>query len=126
MKRFRKVYLEISNRCNLNCSFCPGTKRVAGAMSRERFRVALERLKPWTDYLYFHLMGEPLCHPELEAFLAAEGTEVYRSNRYQSSYALQRQEDGSLTVVWFESEADIAAKMELCRLLGVKTVYILQ
>jgi len=73
MKRFRKVYLEISNRCNLNCSFCPGTKRVAGAMSRERFRVALERLKPWTDYLYFHLMGEPLCHPELEAFLAMAG-----------------------------------------------------
>lgn len=73
MKRFRKVYLEISNRCNLNCSFCPGTKRPAGAMSRDRFALALDRLRPWTDYLYFHLMGEPLCHPELEYFLALAG-----------------------------------------------------
>lgn len=73
MKRFRKVYLEISNRCNLSCSFCPGTKRPAGAMDGEHVRLALERLKPWTDYLYFHLMGEPLCHPELERFLHLAG-----------------------------------------------------
>jgi len=73
MKRFRKVYLEISNRCNLSCSFCPGTGRPAGAMDQEHFRLALERLKPWTDYLYFHLMGEPLCHPELESFLGLAG-----------------------------------------------------
>lgn len=73
MKRFRKVYLEISNRCNLHCSFCPGTKRPAGAMDRAHFHLALERLKPWTDYLYFHLMGEPLCHPELGLFLDMAG-----------------------------------------------------
>ena len=78
MKRFRKVYLEISNRCNLNCSFCPGTKRPAGAMSRETFRLALERLRPWTDYLYFHLMGEPLCHPELAWFLDLAGQMGFR------------------------------------------------
>lgn len=73
MKRFRKVYLELSNICNLNCSFCPGTKRPAGAMDRDRFLLALDRLKPYTDYLYFHLMGEPLCHPELERFLELAG-----------------------------------------------------
>lgn len=73
MKRFRKVYLEISNRCNLNCSFCPGTKRPAGGLDRERFAFLLARLKPWTDFLYFHLMGEPLCHPELEEFLRLAG-----------------------------------------------------
>lgn len=25
MKRLRKIYLEISNVCNLHCTFCPGT-----------------------------------------------------------------------------------------------------
>ena len=69
MKRFRKVYVEISNICNLKCSFCPGTKRPKRAMTEEEFRTILPKLQPWTDYLYFHLMGEPLCHPKLYTFL---------------------------------------------------------
>lgn len=73
MKRFRKIYLEISNLCNLRCAFCPGTKRAPKAMSPEEFSQLLPKLRPWTDYLYFHLMGEPLCHPHLETFLALAG-----------------------------------------------------
>ena len=69
MKRFRKIYLEISNICNLNCAFCPGTTRPLHAMNEAEFSIALHKLRPWTDYLYFHLMGEPLCHPQLERFL---------------------------------------------------------
>ena len=73
MKRFNKIYLEISNRCNLHCAFCPGTKRTPHTMNREEFTSLLPKLRPWTDYLYFHLMGEPLCHPQLEEFLALAG-----------------------------------------------------
>lgn len=69
MKKFRKVYLEISNVCNLRCSFCPGTKRVPQVMDEATFTTLAARLRPWTDFLYFHLMGEPLCHPLLERFL---------------------------------------------------------
>ena len=69
MKRFYKIYLEISNVCNLSCKFCPGTSRVPRVMSEREFAFLLPRLAPYTDYLYFHLMGEPLCHPSLEAFL---------------------------------------------------------
>ena len=71
MKRFQKVYLEISNICNLSCQFCPGTKRAPKAMTQAELAVLLSKLQPWTDYLYFHLMGEPLCHPQLETFLQA-------------------------------------------------------
>ena len=67
--RFRKVYLEISNICNLSCSFCPGTSRLKRAMTEEDLKILLSKLRPYTDYLYFHLMGEPLCHPKLDAFL---------------------------------------------------------
>lgn len=69
MKRFRKIYLEISNICNLKCHFCPGTKRPLRRMSEEQMAKILPKLFPYTDYLYFHLMGEPLGHPELKRFL---------------------------------------------------------
>jgi len=69
MKRFQKVYLEISNICNLNCQFCPGTRRKPAVMTEEELSILLPKLRPWTDYLYFHLMGEPLCHPKLSTFL---------------------------------------------------------
>ena len=67
--RFRKVYVEISNLCNLNCAFCPGTKRQKRAMTEDEFTCLLPRLRPHTEFLYFHLMGEPLCHPKLGRFL---------------------------------------------------------
>ena len=67
--RFRKIYVEISNLCNLKCNFCPGTKRPGRRMSVKEFEMLLPKLRPYTDFLYFHLMGEPLCHPHLKTFL---------------------------------------------------------
>lgn len=66
---YRRVYVEITNICNMNCSFCHGTKREPRRMSLEEFRVILGKLKPHTEYVYYHLMGEPLTHPELGLFL---------------------------------------------------------
>ncbi len=78
MKRFRKVYLEISNICNLHCSFCPGTKRPPKAMTEEEFTRLLSKLRPYSDFLYFHLMGEPLCHPQLSRFLELAGGQGFK------------------------------------------------
>ncbi len=38
-------------------------------MSLETFRNALGQIKPYTDYIYFHVKGEPLLHPGLDEFL---------------------------------------------------------
>lgn len=78
MKRFRKIYVEISNKCNLSCAFCPGTRRGSLAMSEERFAWLLPRLRPYTDYLYFHILGEPLCHPKLGRFLELAQTQGFK------------------------------------------------
>lgn len=69
MKRFKKIYIEISNICNLSCSFCPGTKRPPKMMSVNEFKTAVKQAVPFTDYVYFHLLGEPLLHPNLKDFL---------------------------------------------------------
>lgn len=77
-KRLKKAYVEIGNICNLSCSFCPGTKREKRFMTADEFRIAADRLREYTDYLYFHLMGEPLMHPELDTLLSIAGDMGYK------------------------------------------------
>ena len=67
--RFSRCYLEITNRCNLSCSFCPKTNRAPRTLTKEEFRLLAGKLRPYTDYLYLHVMGEPLLHPELPELL---------------------------------------------------------
>lgn len=93
MKRFRKIYLEISNLCNLNCSFCPGTRRQKGAMNADQLRSLLPKLQPWTDYLYFHLMGEPLLHPLLAEFLELAGAFGFKVILTTNGTLLSRQQE---------------------------------
>lgn len=69
MKKYKKVYIEITNICNLKCNFCPSTRRQLKYMNKEEFSNVISQVKPFTDYIYFHLMGEPLLNPEIESFL---------------------------------------------------------
>lgn len=65
-----RVYLEITNVCNLSCAFCPGTARPPRFMSEAEFSAAVEKIAPLTKYLVLHVMGEPLLHPALPRLLA--------------------------------------------------------
>ncbi len=69
MKKFKKFYIEITNICNLSCYFCPQTSRSPEFMSIKTFTKILDQIKPHTDYIYFHVKGEPLLHPNLSEFL---------------------------------------------------------
>ena len=93
MKRFQKIYLEISNICNLSCRFCPGTKRKPKVMTEPEFHHLLPKLRPWTDFLYFHVMGEPLCHPLLDSFLTAAGTHGFKVILTTNGTLLQKQQN---------------------------------
>ena len=93
MKRFNKVYLEISNVCNLKCSFCPGTKRKPRVMTEAEFANLLPKLQPYTDYLYFHLMGEPLCHPDLERYLDLAGKHGFKVILTTNGTLLRKQQE---------------------------------
>ena len=91
--RFRKVYLEISNICNLSCRFCPGTKRQKKALTEEELSVLLPKIRPYTDYLYFHLMGEPLLHPRLERFLELAGEHGFKVILTTNGTLLKKQQE---------------------------------
>ena len=68
-KRYSRVYVEITNICNKNCSFCHGTHRARRQMSLEEFRHVASEISHVTDYIYFHVMGEPLTHILLPEFI---------------------------------------------------------
>ena len=91
--RFRKVYLEISNICNLSCRFCPGTKRAKKAMTQEELAILLPKLRPYTDFLYFHLMGEPLLHKNLQEFLELAGSYGFKVILTTNGTLLKKQQE---------------------------------
>jgi len=69
MKKFKKFYIEITNVCNLNCDFCPKTGRKPEYMSIDLFCNILDQIEKHTDYIYFHVKGEPLLHPHIDKLL---------------------------------------------------------
>lgn len=66
---YSRVYVEITNTCNKNCSFCHGTRRAPRQMTLGEFARVTANLKGITEYLYFHVLGEPLTHPLLPVFI---------------------------------------------------------
>ena len=76
---YSKVYIEITNICNMNCSFCHGHQRELRQMQTEEFATILNKLSGYTKYLYYHLMGEPLTHRELGNFIRLANNQGYKS-----------------------------------------------
>lgn len=66
---YSRVYVEISNICNMSCSFCHGTAREPRRMSLGEFARVVGNLRGITEYLYLHVLGEPLTHPMLPTFI---------------------------------------------------------
>ena len=65
-----RAYIEITNVCGQNCSFCPGCSRPPKAMAVAEFALYARKLRPFTDCFCLHVMGEPLTHPDLDAILS--------------------------------------------------------
>lgn len=78
MKKYSRVYVEITNVCNRSCSFCPGTNRAPKTMSIDEFRQICEKLRGVTDYIYLHVMGEPLIHPDLPVLIESASDMGYK------------------------------------------------
>lgn len=69
MKNFKKIYIEITNICNLNCSFCSKDNRIKESISLTKMEEVLNKINDYTDYVYLHVKGEPLLHPNLKEIL---------------------------------------------------------
>ena len=76
---YSRVYIEITNVCNMSCSFCHGHSRKKKFMTLNEFEQILDKLEGQTKYVYYHLMGEPLLHPQLTDFIKASSKKGFRS-----------------------------------------------
>ncbi len=68
-KRLKKIYVEITNKCNLNCSFCSRSNRLLKEMTIDQFKIVISKIKKYTDSIYLHIKGEPLLHSKLDNIL---------------------------------------------------------
>ena len=66
---FKKIYIEITNICNLKCKFCPETNRKKEYISIENFEEVIKKIHKHTSLVCLHVKGEPLLHPNLEDIL---------------------------------------------------------
>jgi len=66
----KKVYIEITNRCNLACPFCATGNRAKGTMAVAAFAEVLTKIRHLTRHLSLHVLGEPLLHPQFDRVLA--------------------------------------------------------
>ena len=78
MDKYKKIYIEITNCWNINCSFCSPVKKEKRFMTEEEFEHILKEVSKVTKVIYLHVKGEPLLHPKIIKFL--ELAEKYNLN----------------------------------------------
>ena len=55
---FKKIYIEITNVCNLKCKFCPETNRKKQSMNLENFEKVISKIHKHTQLVCLHVKGE--------------------------------------------------------------------
>ncbi len=69
IKKFKKVHIEITNICNLKCSFCPPKTLANETMTLEKFENINNKVKSFTNELAYHIVGDPLVLSNLNEYL---------------------------------------------------------
>ncbi|MBU1084047.1 MAG: radical SAM protein [Candidatus Omnitrophota bacterium] len=93
MRTFKRIYIEITNVCNLNCGFCPKTSREPEFMKIDLFRKIIDEITGYSEHLYFHVMGEPLLHPDIDTFLDLCGEKGFKVNLTTNGTLIERAKD---------------------------------
>jgi radical SAM protein with 4Fe4S-binding SPASM domain len=94
---FKKIYIEITNRCNLACPFCAPSSRAGTAMDAAAFVEVLRKIQGVTRFIALHVLGEPLLHPEFDGLLALSREHGFHVNLTTNGTLLTRHRPTLLT-----------------------------
>ena len=89
----KKIYLEITNGCNLNCDFCIKNKRKITNISFDNYKYIIDKIKDYTDEIYLHVLGEPLMHKEINEFIDYAYNKGLLVNITTNGYLIKRIKD---------------------------------
>ena len=67
--KFKKVYIEICNGCNLNCDFCIKNSRQVKYIKSDEYEYIINKIAGYTKEIYLHVLGEPLMHKDINYFI---------------------------------------------------------
>lgn len=93
MEKLKRIYIEISNICNLQCTFCPVVERDKNIMDSPSFEGILAKVAPFSEEICLHLMGEPLAHPEFPHILEIAAKFGVQLNLTTNALLLSKYED---------------------------------
>lgn len=86
---YKKIYVEITNNCNLKCDFCIKNSRKLEYIEIEKFKKILKKIEKHTNYLYFHILGEPLMHPKINELIDI-ASKKFKINITTNGYLINR------------------------------------
>jgi radical SAM protein with 4Fe4S-binding SPASM domain len=78
--RFKRIYIEITNVCNLNCEFCEPHNRENRFMTLVEFESVLNKISNYSSYIYLHVKGEPLLHPDFDKIVKLAYSKGFQIN----------------------------------------------
>ena len=117
---YSHVYIEITNICNMSCSFCHGHNRAPQAMSLAQFSSVLDSLEGYTKYIYYHLMGEPLKHPQLPGQRRSDRIGQYFQRRPGNYFELATGGGNQRGICTAQGSRRTLQKVRLCPEVQVK------
>lgn len=87
--KFHRAYVEITNICGLACSFCPTKTAPTTTMKLDFFEKILHELKPYTNEIALHVMGDPLTLSNLNDYLDIAQKQNFKVMITTSGYYLK-------------------------------------
>lgn len=90
---YKKIYIEITNNCNLSCPFCIHNKRKESYMEIDNYHKIIDKIKDYTKYVYLHVLGEPLLHPHINEIIDFNYNYEINTNITTNGYLIKRIEN---------------------------------
>jgi radical SAM protein with 4Fe4S-binding SPASM domain len=90
---FKKIYVEVTNHCNLSCSFCHTSNRPRTSMTLADFGEILRKIKDYTRFIYLHVLGEAMLHPQFELLLLTSHRQDFQVNLSTNGTLLRAKTD---------------------------------